>query len=221
MKNESLTIKSNGTHEIEIKKSRFICTMARIENEDQAKNIIAKVSKDNAKANHNCFAYMLGDDDHIQRESDNGEPSGTAGVPILEVLKMNQLHNVLAVVTRYFSGIKLGAGGLIRAYSNATSTTIDSLGIVKLVNKQEIKLTIEYNQFDKLKYFLEQASIPIEATNYTDKIEVVIAVSKQDFEPLITQITNLLSDQFSYKKGEWKMFEVPYSREARDRKSVV
>ncbi len=196
MKNESLTIKSNGTHEIEIKKSRFICTMARIENEDQAKNIIAKVSKDNAKANHNCFAYMLGDDDHIQRESDNGEPSGTAGVPILEVLKMNQLHNVLAVVTRYFSGIKLGAGGLIRAYSNATSTTIDSLGIVKLVNKQEIKLTIEYNQFDKLKYFLEQASIPIEATNYTDKIEVVIAVSKQDFEPLITQITNLLSDQF-------------------------
>jgi len=196
LKNESLTIKSNGTHEIEIKKSRFICTMARIENEDQAKNIIAKVSKDNAKANHNCFAYMLGDDDHIQRESDNGEPSGTAGVPILEVLKMNQLHNVLAVVTRYFSGIKLGAGGLIRAYSNATSTTIDSLGIVKLVNKQEIKLTIEYNQFDKLKYFLEQASIPIEATNYTDKIEVVIAVSKQDFEPLITQITNLLSDQF-------------------------
>ncbi|GAA3185690.1 YigZ family protein [Lentilactobacillus kefiri] len=217
MKNESLTIKSNGTHEIEIKKSRFICTMARIENEDQAKNIIAKVSKDNAKANHNCFAYMLGDDDHIQRESDNGEPSGTAGVPILEVLKMNQLHNVLAVVTRYFSGIKLGAGGLIRAYSNATSTTIDSLGIVKLVNKQEIKLTIEYNQFDKLKYFLEQASIPIEATNYTDKIEVVIAVSKQDFEPLITQITNLLSDQFSYKKGEWKMFEVPYSREARQK----
>ncbi|WP_251908418.1 YigZ family protein [Lentilactobacillus kefiri] len=217
MKNESLTIKSNGTHEIEIKKSRFICTMARIENEDQAKNIIAKVSKDNAKANHNCFAYMLGDDDHIQRESDNGEPSGTAGVPILEVLKMNQLHNVLAVVTRYFSGIKLGAGGLIRAYSNATSTTIDLLGIVKLVNKQEIKLTIEYNQFDKLKYFLEQASIPIEATNYTDKIEVVIAVSKQDFEPLITQITNLLSDQFSYKKGEWKMFEVPYSREARQK----
>jgi uncharacterized YigZ family protein len=217
LKNESLTIKSNGTHEIEIKKSRFICTMARIENEDQAKNIIAKVSKDNAKANHNCFAYMLGDDDHIQRESDNGEPSGTAGVPILEVLKMNQLHNVLAVVTRYFGGIKLGAGGLIRAYSNATSTTIDSLGIVKLVNKQEIKLTIEYNQFDKLKYFLEQASIPIEATNYTDKIEVVIAVSKQDFEPLITQITNLLSDQFSYKKGEWKMFEVPYSREDRQK----
>lgn len=217
LKNESITIKSNGTHEIEIKKSRFICTMARIENEDQAKNIIAKVSKDNAKANHNCFAYMLGADDHIQRESDNGEPSGTAGVPILEVLKMNELHNILAVVTRYFGGIKLGAGGLIRAYSNATSTTIDSLGIVKLVNKQEIKLTIEYNQFDKLKYFLEQASIPIEATNYTDKIEVVIAVSEQDFKPLITQITNLLSDNFSYKKGQWKIFEVPYSREDRQK----
>ncbi|KRK90046.1 YigZ family protein [Lentilactobacillus sunkii] len=215
MKNESLTIKSNGTHEIEIKKSRFICTMERIETEDQAKNIIAKVSKENAKANHNCFAYMLGDDDHIQRESDNGEPSGTAGVPILEVLKMNELHNVLAVVTRYFGGIKLGAGGLIRAYSNATSTTIDSLGIVKLVNKQELTLTIDYNQFDKLKYFLEQESIPIEATNYTDKIDVVIAVSDAGFDALITQITNLLSDQFSYKKGKYKIFEVPYSREDR------
>jgi uncharacterized YigZ family protein len=215
LKNESLTIKSDGTHEIEIKKSRFICTMARIENEDQAKKIIAEVSKDNAKANHNCYAYMLGDDDHIQRESDNGEPSGTAGVPILEVLKMNELHNVLAVVTRYFGGIKLGAGGLIRAYSNATSTTIDSLGIVKLVNKQELTLTIDYNQFDKLKYFLENESIPIEKTNYTDKIEVVIAVSDADFDALITQITNLLSDQFGYQKGKYKLFEVPYSREDR------
>lgn len=215
MKNESLTIKSNGTHEIEIKKSRLLCTMARIDNEDQAKKIIDQVSKDNTKANHNCYAYMLGDDDHIQRESDNGEPSGTAGVPILEVLKMNELHNVLAVVTRYFGGIKLGAGGLIRAYSNATSTTIDKLGIVKLVNKQKITLTIDYNQFDKLKYFLESQSIPIEETAYTAKVQVVVAVSDEDFDSLITQITNLLSDQFAYQKGGHQIFEVPYSREKR------
>jgi len=217
LKNESLTIKSNGTHEIEIKKSRFLCTMARIDNENQAKKIIDQVTKDNPKANHNCYAYMLGDDDHIQRESDNGEPSGTAGVPILEVLKMNELHNVLAVVTRYFGGIKLGAGGLIRAYSNATSTTIDSLGIVKLVSKQELNLLIDYNQFDRLKYFLENAAIPVEETNYTDKIELVIAVSDSEFNPLITQITNLLSDQFTYKKGQYKIFEVPYSREDRQK----
>lgn len=168
MKKESLTIKKNGSHEIEIKKSRFICTMARIQSEDQAKQLIEQVTKENSKANHNCYAYMLGDDDHIQRESDNGEPSGTAGVPILEVLKKNELHNVLAVVTRYFGGIKLGAGGLIRAYSNATSTTIDQLGIVKLVNKQQLTLTIDYNQFDKLKYFLENEAIPIEDTQYID-----------------------------------------------------
>ncbi|MSE22677.1 DUF1949 domain-containing protein, partial [Lactobacillus parabuchneri] len=93
-----------------------------------------------------------------------------AGVPILEVLKKNELHNVLAVVTRYFGGIKLGAGGLIRAYSNATSTTIDQLGIVKLINKQQLTLTIDYNQFDKLKYFLENEAIPIEDTQYTDQI---------------------------------------------------
>lgn len=215
LKKESLTIKKNGSHEIEIKKSRFICTMVRIQSEDQAKQLIEQVTKENSKANHNCYAYMLGDDDHIQRESDNGEPSGTAGVPILEVLKKNELHNVLAVVTRYFGGIKLGAGGLIRAYSNATSTTIDQLGIVKLVNKQQLTLTIDYNQFDKLKYFLENEAIPIEDTQYTDQIQVVIAVSDDHFNALISAITNLLSDQFTYDKGPYKIFEVPYSREAR------
>ncbi|KRL20482.1 YigZ family protein [Lentilactobacillus kisonensis] len=210
-----LTIKKAGSHEIDIKKSRFICNMQRIETEEQAKQLIQTISKANEKANHNCFAYMLGDTDQIQRESDNGEPSGTAGVPILEVLKKNELHNVIAVVTRYFGGIKLGAGGLIRAYSNATSTTIDTLGIVNLVTKKELFLTIDYNQFDKLKYFLSSNNVPIETVGYTDKIKVTIAVEESGIPKFIQAIKDLLSDQFNYATGLNKVFEVPFSRQER------
>lgn len=210
-----LTIKTSGSHEIDIKKSRFICSMERITSEDQAKHFIQTITKANEKANHNCFAYMLGDTDQTQRESDNGEPSGTAGVPILEVLKKNELHNVIAVVTRYFGGIKLGAGGLIRAYSNATSTTIDQLGIVNLVTKKELFLTIDYNQFDKLKYFLSTHDVPIEDVGYTDKIKVTIAVEEVNIPPFIQKLKDLLSDQFDYSSGQNKIFEVPFSREER------
>ena len=114
-----LTIKEDGSVEQTIKKSQFICCIFRIKNEEQAQEILAKQRSLHKKATHICFAYMTGDQDQIQRESDNGEPQGTAGVPILEVLKANKIHDVLAIVIRYFGGIKLGAGGLIRAYSSS------------------------------------------------------------------------------------------------------
>ncbi|WP_439646091.1 IMPACT family protein [Secundilactobacillus silagei] len=114
-----------------LKKSRFICSVQRATTKETADVFIESVRQANPKANHNCFAYMLGEHDEIQRESDDGEPSGTAGVPILEVLKRMALHDVVAVVTRYFGGTKLGAGGLIRAYSNSTSRAIEQVGLVK------------------------------------------------------------------------------------------
>ena len=119
-----LTIHQNTEFELVIKKSRFICSLARVHSEQEAQDFITRISKENRKANHNCYAYLLGDNDQIQRESDNGEPSGTAGVPILEALQLAHVHDVCAVVTRYFGGIKLGAGGLIRAYSNVTTEAI-------------------------------------------------------------------------------------------------
>jgi len=109
------TIRQDGETEIEIKKSRFICSLKRIQSEDEAKAFIQALKKEHWKANHHCSAYVLGENHEIQRSSDDGEPSGTAGVPILEVLKKNDLINMVAVVTRYFGGTKLGAGGLIRA----------------------------------------------------------------------------------------------------------
>ncbi|EEI23323.1 IMPACT family protein, partial [Lentilactobacillus hilgardii] len=184
---------------------------------DHAKRLIAEVSKTNAKATHNCYAYLLGDDDHIQRESDNGEPSGTAGVPILEALKMNQIHNVLSVVTRYFGGIKLGAGGLIRAYSNATSSTIDSVGIVKLVLKRELTITIDYNQFDSLKYYLNTNEVPIERTDYGAQVQVTVPVAENGLKEFQEEVINLLSGSVTFKIGNDKIFEEPFSRDKREK----
>ncbi len=216
MTNPFLTIKQTGQHEIEIKKSRFICTLARIKTEDQAKTIIATISKTNSKANHNCYAYILGDQDQTQRESDNGEPSGTAGIPILETLKKNKLHNVISVVTRYFGGIKLGAGGLIRAYSNATSTAIDAIGIVNLVTKKELFLTIDYSQFDPLKYFLEQHQIPISDTAYTANVRVTVPVEEPQIPSFQQQIRDLLDGKVTFTEGQNKIFEMPFTRDERE-----
>ena len=144
------TIKENGQSEIEIKKSRFICSLKRIESEEEAKNFIQEIKKEHWKAHHNCSAFVIGEKNEIQRSSDDGEPSGTAGVPMLEVLKKNQLINVAAVVTRYFGGTKLGTGGLIRAYTHAVSQALSDIGIVEGTLQQEISVMITYPQLGKL-----------------------------------------------------------------------
>ncbi len=125
------TIARNGDHEIVIKKSRFICTMTRVASEGDAREIIELTRKKSWDANHHCTAWRMGKGGRLQRSNDDGEPSGTAGVPMLEVLVKRDLTDVLAIVTRFFGGTKLGAGGLIRAYGGAVSATVDVLGIVE------------------------------------------------------------------------------------------
>ena len=123
-KENFLTIKENGTGELIIKKSRFIANIARTTTTDAANDFIQKISKKYRDASHNTFAYTIGLNDDQVKESDNGEPSGTAGVPELKALQLMNLKNVTVVVTRYFGGIKLGAGGLIRAYSNSVTNVV-------------------------------------------------------------------------------------------------
>lgn len=207
-----LTIATTGKYEEIIKKSRFICHLAPVESESAAKEFIDQVISDNPKANHNCYAYLVGDTDQIQRVSDNGEPSGTAGVPILEVLKKNQLHNVVAVVTRYFGGIKLGAGGLIRAYSGTTASAIETIGIVELVDFQMLGITIEYSQLDSLIYFLNTQSIVIKNTDYESQVTVTIAVSISEQENIINELTDLLSGKLSIAKGTIQPVALPYKK---------
>ncbi|MDP4171543.1 MAG: YigZ family protein, partial [Bacillota bacterium] len=125
------TVKMAGEHEIIIDKSRFIAHIARAETEEQAQEFIQRIKKEHLDATHNCSAYLIGENDLIQKANDDGEPSGTAGVPMLEVLKKRKLKDTVVVVTRYFGGIKLGAGGLIRAYGKSVSEGINEVGIVE------------------------------------------------------------------------------------------
>lgn len=125
------TILKNGEHEIIIEKSRFICTMKKVEHEEEAMAFIRELKKKYWDASHNCSAFII--DESKQRSNDDGEPSGTAGLPMLEVLRKNNLFNVVVVVTRYFGGIKLGAGGLVRAYTKSVSETLLQIGLVEKI----------------------------------------------------------------------------------------
>ncbi len=156
-----LTIGKTGQHELIIKKSKFICSLARTETVEEAQEFIEQVSKKYHDATHNTYAYTLGLNDNQVKASDNGEPSGTAGIPELKALQLMKLKNVTAVVTRYFGGIKLGAGGLIRAYSNSVTEAAQNIGVVKCVMQQLIQFSIPYNRIDEINHYLEENRISI------------------------------------------------------------
>lgn len=196
------TIKEDDQHEIEIKKSRFICFLKRIESEEEAKNFIQQIKKEHWKANHNCSAFVLGERSEIQRSSDDGEPSGTAGVPMLEVLKKNDLINVCAVVTRYFGGTKLGAGGLIRAYSGAVAQAIQAVGVVEGRLQQEILVQLDYPNWGKLENFLTAGQIAVKETHFTDQVIVTCMIDEDKTDLFEAQVTDLLSGQARFTTGE-------------------
>ena len=210
MKKPYLTIKENGEAPIEIKKSEFICSLARTETEEEARAFIDKIKTEHRKARHNCFAYMIGLNDEIQRESDNVEPSGTAVVPILEVLKNLELHNVTAVVTRYFGGIKLGAGGLIRAYSNATSNAIEKVGVVRKVVQTELSLKVSYSAWGKLQNYLENNQVNVSDTVFMTDVTAVVYVDTPEVESFTATIVDLMNGQVEVEEGQEKYVEVPY-----------
>src|SRR4051812_46989094 len=151
------TVKGNGEHEIVIQKSRFISHVARAETEEAAQAFIQKIKKENWNATHNCSAYLIGEHDHIQKANDDGEPSGTAGVPMLEVLKKRGLKDTVVVVTRYFGGIKLGAGGLIRAYGGSVSEGLSALGVVERTLMQVVHTEINYHWLGKVEHALRES----------------------------------------------------------------
>lgn len=210
MSEQFITIAKNTSFTMVIKKSRFICSLGRIENEADAQSFIERIQTTNRKATHNCFAYMIGESDQVQRESDNGEPSGTAGIPILESLQLAKLHNVVAVVTRYFGGIKLGAGGLIRAYSNVTTNAIHQAGLVQRVMQTAVDITISYAQHDRIRYFLKEHQIELVNETYGVNVTVTVFVNQADCDDLINQLTNYFNGQLQTKKGQPRKHEVPY-----------
>ena len=205
-----LTIAKNTTYEQTIKKSRFICSIARVSSEEEAQQFITSIQAANKKATHNCFAYMIGDNDQIQRESDNGEPSGTAGIPILESLKLAKIHNVVAVVTRYFGGIKLGAGGLIRAYSNTTTEAIHQAGLVQWIKQAILKITVTYALHDPLLYYLKENNLEVAGEEYGVNVETSIYVNETDLEDVKEKLINRFNDQLQITEGDQHFNEIPY-----------
>ena len=205
-----LTIAKNTTYEQTIKKSRFICCIARVSSDEEAQQFIASIQAANKKATHNCFAYMIGDNDQIQRESDNGEPSGTAGIPILESLKLAKIHNVVAVVTRYFGGIKLGAGGLIRAYSNTTTEAIHQAGLVQRIKQAILKITVTYALHDPLLYYLKENNLEVASEEYGVNVETSIYVNETDLKDVKEKLINCFNDQLQITEGDQRFNEIPY-----------
>ena len=208
---EFRTIKEDGQVQEEIKKSRFICHIKRVTTEDEARNFIQAVKKEHYKATHNCSAFILGERSEMKRSSDDGEPSGTAGVPMLGVLENHQLTNVCAVGTRYFGGIKLGAGGLIRAYAGSVALAIKEIGIVHIKEQLGLRLTLSYSQYQELPNFLKAKQLQEQDTAFTDQVQTTIFVDKDDKDSVIESLIELFNGKIDIVEQGLRKVEVPIS----------
>ncbi|MCM3238385.1 YigZ family protein [Heyndrickxia oleronia] len=196
------TVKGDGEHEIIIQKSRFIAHIHRATTEEEALHFIQEIKKKHWNATHNCSAYMIGQQNQIQKANDDGEPTGTAGIPMLEVLKKRDLKDTVVVVTRYFGGIKLGAGGLIRAYGKSTSEGINATGIVERKRMTIITTKIDYTWLGKIENELRSSIYQIKDIHYLDHVEIETYVEEDDHETFINWITELTNGQATITVGE-------------------
>ena len=206
---ECRTIKEDGQVQEEIKKSRFICHAKRVYSEEEARAFITAIKKEHYKATHNCSAFIIGERSEIKRTSDDGEPSGTAGVPMLGVLENHNLTNVCVVVTRYFGGIKLGAGGLIRAYAGSVALAVKEIGIVEVKEQAGIQIQMSYAQYQEYGNFLKEHNLMELETNFTDQVETIIFVDKEDKEDIKSSLIEFFKGRVTLTDQGLREVEVP------------
>ena len=206
---ECRTIKEDGQVQEEIKKSRFICHAKRVYSEEEARAFIAAIKKEHYKATHNCSAFIIGERSEIKRTSDDGEPSGTAGVPMLGVLVNHNLTNVCVVVTRYFGGIKLGAGGLIRAYAGSVALAVKEIGIVEVKEQAGIQIQMSYAQYQEYGNSLKEHNLMELETNFTDQVETIIFVDKEDKEAIKASLIEFFNGKVTLIDQGLREVEVP------------
>ena len=195
------TIDKKIISELDIQKSRFICYMDTVHSEDEAKEIIKKCKNMYPHATHYCYAYII---DNIKRFQDDGEPGGTAGMPILHVLESNELQHVVAIVIRYFGGIKLGAGGLVRAYTNSVSECLEKNEVVELVECNLVTIEFDYNNTKQIDYLLQDYSIINKSFN--EKVIYEVAFEKDSLDKFILSIKEFIdsydiNEQIIYRKN--------------------
>jgi len=206
---ECRTIKEDGQVQEEIKKSRFICHAKRVYSEEEARAFITAIKKEHYKATHNCSAFIIGERSEIKRTSDDGEPSGTAGVPMLGVLENHNLTNVCVVVTRYFGGIKLGAGGLIRAYAGSVALAVKEIGIVEIKEQAGIQIQMSYAQYQEYGNFLKEHNLMELETNFTDQVETIIFVDKENKEAIKASLIEFFNGKVTLIDQGLREVEVP------------
>ena len=206
---EYRTIKEDGQVQEEIKKSRFICHAKRVYSEEEARDFITAIKKAHYKATHNCSAFIVGERSEIKRTSDDGEPSGTAGVPMLGVLENHNLTNVCVVVTRYFGGIKLGAGGLIRAYAGSVALAVKEIGIIEIKEQAGIQIHMTYAQYQEYGNFLKEHNLIELETNFTDQVDTMIFVDKEMKDDIKADLIEFFNGKVTLTDKGLREVEVP------------
>ncbi|MEG1140358.1 MAG: YigZ family protein [Lachnospiraceae bacterium] len=196
------TILSGGTGELIEKKSRFIAVTDSIDSQEQAQQVIAHCKKKYYDAGHHCFAYTLGMHHEMQHFSDDGEPSGTAGKPILDLLVREDIHNAVIVVTRYFGGTLLGTGGLVRAYQGAAQEGLRKSRMIDKIQGLHFYIKIDYNTLGKIQYILNQEKITILDAQYAQNVELHLVITEADIERLSDIIKNETSGNVELRRGE-------------------
>jgi uncharacterized YigZ family protein len=203
------TIARPGSVELEIRKSRFICQLARASSDEDARAFIAEVKKRHWDANHNCSAYIVGDRGDIQRTSDDGEPSGTAGVPMLNVLLKRELTDTVAVVTRYFGGVKLGAGGLIRAYGQAVSDAINDVGIVVRKELSQVAVTAGFEDAGRLENAFRADGREPDDVAYGERVTILLTLDPADVPDFEASVAEQTSGRATVETRRTVHAEVP------------
>ena len=206
---EFRTIKEDGQIQEEIKKSRFICHAKRVYSDEEARAFITAIKKEHYKATHNCSAFIVGERSEIKRTSDDGEPSGTAGIPMLGVLENHNLTNVCVVVTRYFGGIKLGAGGLIRAYAGSVALAVKEIGIIEIKEQAGIQIHMTYAQYQEYGNFLKEHNLIELETNFTDQVDTMIFIDKEKKDGIKADLIEFFNGKVTLTDKGLREVEVP------------
>jgi uncharacterized YigZ family protein len=206
------TVQHYGSSEIVIRRSRFIGHAAPVASEQEALAFIERIKKEHGTATHNCSAYIYGGRDEFQKQSDDGEPSGTAGKPIMEVIKHQGLSNIAVVVTRYFGGIMLGAGGLIRAYTDGAVAGIEAAIPIQQVLHQEVRVHIDYTWLGKIENELRNRQILIGETQFSDKVIMSCLPLYTDSDTFVAWMTDLTQGQALIDPGDALYKEHPIAK---------
>ncbi|EPE62047.1 hypothetical protein L479_01554 [Exiguobacterium sp. S17] len=209
---QNYTIKQDGEYEVVIQKSKFIAHFKRVATEAEAQTFIQTIKKAHWSANHNCSAYIIGARNEFQKANDDGEPSGTAGLPMLEVLRKRNLKDTVVVVTRYFGGIKLGGGGLIRAYGGTVSAGLDAVGIVERLPMQRLTLTVDYGWIGKVENELRQSAYLLDEIVYADTVTFHISVPVEVTEEALAWLVDLTNGQGGLETQDVRIIERDFVR---------